>query len=159
MFKLLILDVDGVLTDGTKIYGLDGAVIAKRFCDQDFTAIKRFRAINIPTMWLSGDEKVNRGIAEYRHIDFIYTKWEDPTSRKELFLPSIRDKYNVEYSDMAYVGDDIYDVAIMELVGYRYCPLDAAQEVKAISTIIDRNGGDKVIAKLYRNLQTAGLVP
>ena len=34
MIKLLILDIDGVMTDGTKIYGLDGLTMAKRYCDK-----------------------------------------------------------------------------------------------------------------------------
>ena len=43
MFKLLILDVDGVLTTGCKTYDLEGNVISKEFNDKDFTAIKRFK--------------------------------------------------------------------------------------------------------------------
>ena len=41
MIKLLILDVDGVLTDGKKVYGKEGTGLYKTFCDKDFTAIKR----------------------------------------------------------------------------------------------------------------------
>ncbi len=43
MNRLLILDVDGVMTDGTKTYGIRGEVLSKRFCDHDFTAIKKFK--------------------------------------------------------------------------------------------------------------------
>ncbi len=41
--KLLVLDIDGVLTDGTKVYGVDGEVIGKRYKDLDFTAIKQLK--------------------------------------------------------------------------------------------------------------------
>ena len=47
MIKLLILDVDGVMTNGTKYYDREGTVKLKTFCDKDWTAIKRFRAIGI----------------------------------------------------------------------------------------------------------------
>ena len=45
MIKLVILDVDGVMTDGKKYYDRDGKVVIKNFCDKDWTAIKRFRAL------------------------------------------------------------------------------------------------------------------
>ena len=55
MIKLLILDVDGVLTDGKKYYNRDGDVVMKTFCDKDWTAIKRFKALGIKVLFLSGD--------------------------------------------------------------------------------------------------------
>ena len=48
MIKLLILDVDGVLTDGKKYYNRDGDVVMKTFCDKDWTAIKRCIKANLP---------------------------------------------------------------------------------------------------------------
>ena len=42
---LLILDVDGVLTDGKKYYDNTGKVLLKTFCDRDFTAIKKIKAV------------------------------------------------------------------------------------------------------------------
>ena len=66
--KLLILDVDGILTDGRKYYGIDGMPFAKIFCDKDFTAIKRFRALGINVIFLTGDAKVNEKIGINRNI-------------------------------------------------------------------------------------------
>ena len=45
-FELLILDVDGILTDGTKVYDKDHNVLSKRYMCKDFSAIKRFSAAN-----------------------------------------------------------------------------------------------------------------
>ena len=47
MIKLVILDVDGVMTDVKKYFDRDGNVVIKNFCDKDWTAIKRLRAIGI----------------------------------------------------------------------------------------------------------------
>lgn len=47
MIKLLILDVDGVLTNGKKYYGENGLGRLKNFCDKDFTAIKRIKAAGV----------------------------------------------------------------------------------------------------------------
>ena len=41
MIELVILDIDGVMTDGRKYYGVDGIPFAKTYCDKDFTGIKR----------------------------------------------------------------------------------------------------------------------
>ena len=53
--KLLAIDVDGVLTDGKKYYNRDGKVEMKTFCDKDWTAIKRFRALGVNVIFLTGD--------------------------------------------------------------------------------------------------------
>ena len=55
MIKLVILDVDGVLTDGKKYYNREGEVLMKTFCDKDWTAIKRFRAMGITVIFPTGD--------------------------------------------------------------------------------------------------------
>ena len=68
--KLLLLDIDGVMTDGTKLYGLDGLTMGKRYCDRDFTAIKAFKAVGVKVCFLSGDDKGNKAMAENRKIDF-----------------------------------------------------------------------------------------
>ena len=56
--KLVLLDVDGVLTDGRKGYALDGSVAYKQFCDRDFTAIKRFQEAGILVALISGDKRI-----------------------------------------------------------------------------------------------------
>jgi 3-deoxy-D-manno-octulosonate 8-phosphate phosphatase (KDO 8-P phosphatase) len=66
MVKLLILDVDGVLTDGRKYYDSSGLATHKTFCDKDFTAIKKFKSIGCEVIFLSGDKNINEKIAENR---------------------------------------------------------------------------------------------
>ena len=70
MIRLVILDIDGVLTDGKKYYGLDGMPFAKTYCDKDFTAIKRLKGSGVQVCFLSGDEKVNLPMAKNRNIPF-----------------------------------------------------------------------------------------
>ena len=67
MIKLLILDVDGIMTDGIKYYDREGTVKLKTFCDKDWTAIKRFRAIGINVVFLTGDP-YNVSILENRNF-------------------------------------------------------------------------------------------
>ena len=75
MIKLIVLDVDGILTDGKKYYNRDGDVVMKTFCDKDWTAIKRFRAMDIPVVFLTGDpfnESIARNINIYVIIFIHY---------------------------------------------------------------------------------------
>jgi 3-deoxy-D-manno-octulosonate 8-phosphate phosphatase KdsC-like HAD superfamily phosphatase len=53
--KVALVDIDGVLTDGTKVYNEKHEVISKRFLCKDFTAIKRMVASGIKVIMLSGD--------------------------------------------------------------------------------------------------------
>jgi len=90
MIKLLILDVDGVMTDGKKYYDREGTVRLKTFCDKDWTAIKRFRALGINVMFLTGDG-YNVEIANNRNIDVIVTR----NKEKADYLPEICKDYGV----------------------------------------------------------------
>ena len=82
--KLLILDIDGVLTDGTKIYDINHKTIYKKFQDKDFTAIKRLKAAGIKVIFLSGDNW-NKGLAKKRVIDFYLSR--GLYADKEKYLP------------------------------------------------------------------------
>ena len=70
MIKLLVLDIDGILTNGKKTYDKYGNIISKSFCDKDWTAIKRFKSLGVEVMFLSGDP-FNEGVANKRNIDII----------------------------------------------------------------------------------------
>jgi len=157
MIKLLILDVDGVLTDGKKSYGLDGLALSKNFCDRDFTAIKRLKSGGIQVCFLSGDKKVNEEVAKNRKIDFYFSDagYDDKADYVEKFEKI----YNCTKDEMAYVGDDIFDIPIMKSVKYAFCPKGVPIEVQKISNwIIDRESGDNVISCLYEYLLNQKLI-
>jgi 3-deoxy-D-manno-octulosonate 8-phosphate phosphatase (KDO 8-P phosphatase) len=157
MIKLVILDIDGVLTDGKKYYGLDGIPFAKTYCDKDFTAIKRLRGAGIHVCFLSGDERVNKAMAENRKIDFYSARGKD----KADFVTEFMSKYNVLPADMLYIGDDLFDESIMRLVGHAYCPADAVRNLKVLcgpSNVLTRCGGQNVIAQLVELLLDRKLI-
>ena len=88
MIKLLILDVDGVMTDGIKYYDREGTVKLKTFCDKDWTAIKRFRAIGINVVFLTGDP-YNVSILENRNLHVIANRGSGFHSDKKNYLDNI----------------------------------------------------------------------
>ena len=92
MIKLVILDVDGVMTDGKKYYDRDGNVMMKNFCDKDWTAVKRFRAIGIPVVFLTGDP-FNAKILSNRNLPYVVNRGEGFHRDKVNFLDEILEEY------------------------------------------------------------------
>lgn len=151
---MLILDVDGVLTDGTKAYGPDGSVLWKRFCDHDFTAIKKFQMDEWVVVWLSADRTVNEAVAEARGIEFCCSREADGTIDKVKWLGHLCEKHGVFSRDTVYVGDDMLDIPIMKEIrvagGKIYCPSGAVPQVmKIVDGVLSKPGGAGAVMDLY----------
>jgi 3-deoxy-D-manno-octulosonate 8-phosphate phosphatase (KDO 8-P phosphatase) len=141
---LVILDIDGVMTDGTKSYDAEHNVISKNYCDRDFTAIKRLKDAGVSVCFLSGDARINEGMAKSRKIDFFYSRDKITT------LKEILSKYKVHPANCAYVGDDIFDIPVLEQVQYSACPSNAPRDVKeCCKYVLSATSGDSVIAEFY----------
>jgi len=158
MIELVILDVDGVMTDGRKYYDFNGMPFSKTYCDKDFTAIKRLKGAGVKVCILSGDNVINESMAQNRNIDFYYARGKE----KAEFLKDFEKAYDVLKKDMLYVGDDLFDSAIMMQVGYSFCPADANTQIKQICgghNILKNKGGCNVIAEMVDVLLERDLVP
>jgi 3-deoxy-D-manno-octulosonate 8-phosphate phosphatase (KDO 8-P phosphatase) len=158
MIKLILLDVDGVMTDGKKQYDKDGTVILKTFCDKDWTAIKRFRALGIDVAFLSGDG-FNANIAKNRNIPFYLNRSNGKHSDKVNFLDEICLDFSVTSEEIVYVGDDIFDVRIANAVGFPFCPSDAVAEMIESCSVLTKRAGDNVVMTLFEELQSRELLP
>lgn len=159
MIKLIILDVDGVLTDGKKYYDRNANVVMKTFCDKDWTAIKRFKALGIKVIFLTGDP-FNEAMARNRNIDCIVNRKDGKHTDKVDYLKGLCATYKVKPTEIAFVGDDIFDMAIMQKVGYKYCPADAPEELHDIVTdILHESGGHNCVMVLFDTLRQAKLLP
>lgn len=157
MIKLVILDIDGVLTDGRKYYDKTGMPFAKTYCDKDFTAIKRLKGSGIDVCFLSGDDFVNKNMAKNRNIDFFSARGKDKSS----FIAEFEEKYSCDKSEMAYIGDDLFDSSIMKQVGHAFSPSDACTDVKMICgkyNVLQRPGGHNVVAELVDTLLSRNLI-
>jgi 3-deoxy-D-manno-octulosonate 8-phosphate phosphatase (KDO 8-P phosphatase) len=158
LIKLVILDVDGVLTDGSKYYDNSGNGVYKTFCDKDFTAIKRLVSRGVKVCFLSGDNNVNQAVAENRNIDFYYSRGKNKTQ----FLEEFSQKYNCSRSEMAAIGDDLFDLDLLKSVGHSYCPSDACRELRDSDgdiICLNSKGGKNVIMELFYTLCDSNLIP
>ena len=149
MIEMLVLDVDGVLTDGTKVYDCNHDVLSKRFFCKDFTAIKRFIAAGVKVIMISGDN-FNSTMANKRNIDFYCSRGSDLSLDKSRFLDMFENKYGVKKEKMAFVGDDYFDLSMFKSLNTTFCPADAPDTIKqSASYVLNSNGGTGVLVELY----------
>lgn len=144
--KLLITDVDGVMTDCGMYYSENGDEL-KKFNTRDGMAIQLLREHGIKTAIITKENtKIVEQRAEKLKFDDVFQGIED----KMVILESLKNKYGFDYSEIAYIGDDINDVPVLKRVGFSFCPNDAIDDVKKICTVIaQKNGGNGIIREFY----------
>ena len=153
MYKLLILDVDGVLTTGLKYYDVDGNVVSKTFGDRDFTAIKQFICAGIDVIFLSGDQQVNSKVAKNRNIPFFYSRREGGQLSKADCAKEILDNYKVVKEEVIFIGDDLFDVEMKDFSNLLVCPADSHYLMKKNADIILKTqSGKGCVQELYEIL-------
>tara|TARA_B110000014_G_C19774357_1_gene402851 strand:- start:104 stop:598 length:495 start_codon:yes stop_codon:yes gene_type:complete len=129
--KIIISDVDGVLTDGGMYYSEKGEVL-KKFNTRDGMAIKLLEN-GIKTILITGENsKIVKARAKKIKASSVFIG----ISKKELLLPKICKKYNVSNSEIAYIGDDLNDYKIMKKVGFSATPSDGIAEIKLVSDYV-----------------------
>lgn len=147
--KLLILDIDGVMTDGTKVYDKDHNVLSKRFMCKDFTAIKRFIAAGVKVVLLSGDSW-NRRMAEKRQLPFYCTRDDDLSLDKSKYVSRFEEEFGINRNEMAFVGDDYFDKTMFDALNVTFAPADAPKCIKSYARhVLDAKGGEGVIVEMY----------
>jgi 3-deoxy-D-manno-octulosonate 8-phosphate phosphatase (KDO 8-P phosphatase) len=137
--ELLILDVDGVLTDGLIVTGPEGERI-KRFYVQDGCAIKLWQRCGLEVALLSGrgGEVVERRAAELG-IEWVRTGVSDKSEAYE----SILSEGTRSDSAVAYVGDDLPDLGPMARCGFPVAVANAVPAVKRASAYVTRRAGGR----------------
>jgi len=142
--KAIILDVDGVLTDGGLIYGPDGE--SKVFNVRDGHGIVMARLAGIRTAFLTGrtSDVVKRRAAELK-VDVL----RDGVVKKGEALYELLKLLDVKAEQVCYAGDDLVDLAVMRQVGLPATVVDAVPEVKAAAAWISTTpGGQGAVREL-----------
>lgn len=135
--KLLILDVDGVLTDGKIILDNTGTEI-KAFNIHDGHGIKLLHDADIKVAIITGREsKVVEIRAAELGIADVYQKARD----KKAVYKELLQKHNLKDEDAAFVGDDLIDVPILKSVGLAVAVSNAVDEAKKYAHMITKKAG------------------
>lgn len=126
--KLLILDVDGVLTDG-KIYMGEDKELFKAFNVKDGLAITLLKHLGIKVAIITGRQSkiIEKRASELQIDDLFQNKKNKIPSYEELLL-----KYNLKDDEVAYMGDDILDLPILKRVGLSATVSDSAEDLEDI---------------------------
>jgi 3-deoxy-D-manno-octulosonate 8-phosphate phosphatase (KDO 8-P phosphatase) len=135
--RLLLLDVDGVMTDGRIIFDSNG-VESKFFNVKDGHGIKMLQRAGIEVGIISGREsKVVANRATELGINLVFQKATDKLS------PYLRILADTGFSDdeAAFIGDDLIDIPVLKRVGFAAAPSDAVAEVLPFAHFVTRNPG------------------
>ncbi|TDQ18322.1 3-deoxy-D-manno-octulosonate 8-phosphate phosphatase (KDO 8-P phosphatase) [Algoriphagus boseongensis] len=145
MIKVLITDVDGVLTDGGIIYD-DFGTEYKKYNVKDGLIVQHLRKSKILVGAITGrDSKVVENRCEELKFDFHYHGIKDKAKK----LQEILETMEIGLEEVAYIGDDIIDLPILVQVGLAVSPSDALPYVKsAVHYVSPFAGGKGVFREL-----------
>ena len=142
MIKLVLLDVDGTLTDGGIYRGNNGEEL-KRFNVKDGYAIVNARKLGIEFGIITGRKSE---LVEIRSNELKIKYLYQGISEKTVILKEIMQKTGLKKEEIAYMGDDLNDILIMKQSGLTGAPKDAADEVIQIADFVsEKNGGSGAV--------------
>lgn len=143
--RLLLLDVDGVLTDGAIIYTDQGNEI-KRFSVKDGLGLRLIMDAGITVGIITG--RRSRALTARCHnlgIDLVYDNVKD----KVAALEAILDRTGIKANETAFAGDDLPDICVMNRIGLAIAVSDAAVEVRQAALLTtEKKGGDGAIREV-----------
>src|SRR5262249_27431580 len=126
VIKMVILDVDGVLTDGRIIFGSDGTEY-KHFDAHDGYGITRARTLGMKFAVISGKtSKVTKFRVEKLGIKELYQNHMDKVN----VYHKIVSKYKLKDEEVCFIGDDDFDIPLLRKVGFSAAPNDAMENVR-----------------------------
>jgi len=141
--KFLLVNCDGVLTDGT-FYYLENGDEMKKFATSDLIGARRLRELAGIEIGLINEEEFPSFVrlAARMKVDEIYFGIE----QKETLLEQLTARLSLNLDQIAYIGNEINDVELMKNVGLSACPLDAAYEARgAADYVCNSCGGNGVL--------------
>ena len=144
--KILICDVDGVMTDGGMYIASDGSEM-KRFNSKDGMAVAMCRDAGVDFGIISAGHDPGLVMARAKQLKL---KHVSVSKRPKIdVLNEWLAAMKLDASEVAYIGDDLTDIEVMKTVGMSACPADAAKQVKAIAQIVlTKDGGAGCVREL-----------
>ncbi|OUP34630.1 acylneuraminate cytidylyltransferase [Bacteroides sp. An19] len=150
--RLFLCDVDGTLTDGGMYYSENGDEL-KKFNTRDGMGFQLLREVGIKTGIITSENtKIVENRAKKLKVDFLYQGKRD--GGKLAVTKEICEQLGITLDEVAYIGDDINCMELLEAVGVKACPADAYEEVKAIPDIhiMTRKGGDGCVREFINHI-------
>ena len=150
--QLLLLDVDGVLTDGSITYSDSGEQI-KTFHSRDGFGLRLLMDSGVRVGIITG--RVSKALG-YRCENLGITLVFDGVKNKSVALEKIILETGIPAGNIALAGDDLIDLPVMKKVGVSFCVADAPEEVKQHSRIVTtREGGRGAVREICESILKA----
>ncbi len=148
--KLVITDIDGVWTDGGMYYDNKGNEL-KKFNTSDSAGVLFLKELNIPIAIITGEDTIivkNR--AEKLKVDFLFTGIKDKLS----VANDLCNRLGIKLSEhVAFIGDDLNDIALLKRVKISAVPKNAPDYVKQIANWqMEKNGGEGVFREFIEKI-------
>lgn len=143
--RAILLDVDGVLTDGAIIYGVDGIEL-KVFDSQDGYGIVNAmnHGLRVGIITARKSEVVERRAADLGIVDLYQGSLDKLTP-----YGKVKEKYALEDSEIAYIGDDLLDLPLLQRVGFSAAPVNAVRDVKMkVDYVAKERGGHGAVREV-----------
>lgn len=158
--RLLLTDCDGVLTDAGVYYSEQGEAF-KRFSMRDGMGVERLRQLaGVETGIITGEKSQ---IVAQRAAKLGITELHLGAKNKYLLLAGILERRQLSFNQVAYIGDDLNDEAIMRSVGLSACPSDAMDGILRIAhyscLLPGGYGAFREFAELIIRAKVTGLAP
>ena len=150
--QLLVLDVDGVLTDGGLWFSADGQMI-KRFDVRDGLGIRLLQTAGLEIAFLSGGQG---GATEVRARQLGIRHCLVGIKDKPMALSALQRQLEVSQAQTAFLGDDLNDLAVRPVVGLLFAPADACRPVRrGADAVLQHRGGHGAVRELAERLLQA----
>ena len=143
--RLVLTDVDGVLTDGGMYYTKDGDTM-KRFFVRDGMGVTLLKKQGIPTIIVTKEKNiVTKKWSDNMNIEKLY----QGIIKKEDILQKVCRNYGTKLEELAYIGDDINDLELLKRVGLSVTPSDASDNaIKLCDYICKHRSGNGAFREL-----------
>lgn len=147
--ELIVLDVDGTMTDSHITYSQNGDEI-KSFNVKDGLAIVSWMMLGKKVAIITGrSSKIVERRAKELHIEHFYQGCDDKLSKLEELLQ----KLNISIENVAAIGDDLNDYRMLDAAQISFVPSDASHHVQKIaSVVLTQKGGDGAVREMIEYL-------
>lgn len=148
MIRLVILDVDGCLSDGKIIYTAEGLEL-KNFNVRDGFAIKHIVKMGYEVAIITGrDSTIVANRARELDIPHLYQGVKD----KLMVAQELCDKLGIQADEVAAIGDDLNDYRLLQWVGEAYMPNDGSHYLRPVAHLLNRCGGNACVREMIEQI-------
>lgn len=145
MIKLIVLDVDGCLSDGKLTYSAD-AIESKNFSVKDGLGITTWIKMGNQVAIITGrDSEIVQKRANELGVQHLFQGIRD----KDRVLKELAESLEIKLYEVAAIGDDLNDYGMLNIIGRSFTPKDGVEEIqKVVDTVLNKNGGDGAVREM-----------